>query len=595
MPPTVKLLRRLSTAAAAMTVALVILGGTVRATGSGLGCPDWPRCHGRFLPPLELHSLIEYSHRLTAVLVVILVVTTAWVAWRRERADAGILWPAVAAVGVVVLQTALGAIVVSGGLKALLVMAHFATAMVLLALVVGTATSARVRRRQAASDPVPEDFRRLLWWTTGAVALLLLAGALVRGAGASLAFLDWPLMGGRIVPDLGSTGAAATFTHRALALVAAVVAGALAIRAKRLDHSWLKRLAWIGFGLILAQAGVGAATVLSHLAPAAVAGHVTGAALGWTVLVALTVAAHRMSPRATEPAISRPRARAAAYIQLMKPDIIVLLLVTTVPAMVLAAQGLPPWWLVGATLLGGTLAAGGANAINCYLDRDIDAVMARTRGRPLPTRQISPDRALRFGVILTAAAFLWLAATVNLLAAGLVLVAVAFYVLVYTAWMKRLTPQNIVIGGAAGAVPVLVGWAAVTGGVALPAWVLFAIVFFWTPPHFWALSLRYAGEYASAGIPMMPVVAGKRTTAQHIVLYSLQLVVVTLLLYPAAGMGAIYLVSAIVLGGLLILSAVQVLRDGGARSAMNLFRFSITYLGLLFAAVAVDQLVRAGI
>jgi protoheme IX farnesyltransferase len=592
----VKLLRRLSTATAATTLLLVVLGGVVRATGSGLGCPDWPRCHGRLIPPLELHSLIEYSHRLVAALVVVLVLATAWVAWRRARGDRRILWPSVAAVGVVFLQAGLGAIVVAGELKAVLVTAHFATAMLLLALVIVTATSAWVARRTVEEPVLPKEFRRALRWTTAAVGLLLLAGAYVRGAGASRAFLDWPLMDGRLVPALGSEPAVAHFTHRILALVTALIAGGLAYRATRLGHRGLRGLAWAGFGLILAQVGVGAAAVLSDLAAAAVVGHVTGAALTWTMLVALAAAVARMAPREqTAPARSRSLQAIGAYLQLMKPDIIVLLLITTVPAMVLAAEGVPPLGLVAATLFGGVLAAGGANAINCYLDRDIDQVMARTRGRPIPSHRLEPTSALRFGALLGTAAFAWLAMTVNLLAAGLAVAALAFYVLVYTVWMKRSTPQNIVIGGAAGAVPVLVGWAAVTGSLALPAWVLFAIVFFWTPPHFWALSLRYAKEYAEAGVPMLPVVAGSKETARHILLYSFQLFAVTLLLYPAAGMGALYLGAAVLLGGLFIGAAVQVVRDGTARAAMTLFRFSITYLGVLFAAVAVDEIIRTGV
>jgi protoheme IX farnesyltransferase len=282
----------------------------------------------------------------------------------------------------------------------------------------------------------------------------------------------------------------------------------------------------------------------------------------------------------------------AAYLQLIKPDIIVLLLVTTVPAMVLAAGGLPPAGLVAATLFGGTLAAGGANALNHYLDRDIDEVMDRTRGRPLPSQRIEPRRAMYFGVALAGTSFTWLWATVNLPAALLSLSAILFYVLVYTRWMKRSTPQNIVIGGAAGAAPVLVGWAAVTGTVALPAWVLFAIVFFWTPPHFWALSLKYAGDYAAAGVPMLVVVRGGRETSHQILLYAIQTVAVSLLLFPVARMGPVYLASALTLGAAFVWYALQVGREGTTRSAMHLFHFSITYLGLLFAAVAVDVVAR---
>ncbi|MGH2676180.1 MAG: heme o synthase, partial [Actinomycetota bacterium] len=418
--------------------------------------------------------------------------------------------------------------------------------------------------------------------------------AYVRGEGASLVFLDWPLMDGRLIPDLESRDTIAAFAHRAVAASAVALGGALAIRAGDLARPRHRGLALIGFALLLVQAGIGAAAVLTRLAPGAVAGHVVGGALAWATLVALATAVRRRTPRPrvdAPPARRGAREKVTAYLQLVKPDIIVLLLVTTVPAMILAAGGMPPASLVLSTLFGGTLGAAGANAINCYLDRDIDEVMARTRGRPIPAHRIRPEAALRFGVIMVAGSFAWLAVTVNVLAAALTLAAAAFYVLVYTMLMKRSTTQNIVIGGAAGAMPALVGWAAVTGSVGLPAVVLFAIVFYWTPPHFWALAMKYAGDYRAAGVPMLPAVRGSRETAVSILLYSVMVVAVSLLLYPVAGLGPLYLVAAMVLGGILVAYAVRVLRDRGARAAMALFRYSITYLGLLFAAAAADRLV----
>jgi heme o synthase len=289
--------------------------------------------------------------------------------------------------------------------------------------------------------------------------------------------------------------------------------------------------------------------------------------------------------------IPRTRARAAAYFALTKPRIIELLLITTVPPMVVAAHGLPPLWLTIATLVGGSLSAGGANAINCYIDRDIDQVMTRTRKRPLPAHRVTPLNALIFGSTLGVLAFAFLWATVNLLAATLTTVALLFYVLVYTLWLKRRTPQNIVIGGAAGAMPVLVGWAAVTGRVELPALALFAIVFYWTPPHFWALSMRYEREYAAAGVPMMPVVYGREETAKHILLYSFLLLAMSLIFFSVARMGLVYLTCALVLNGIFIYWALRVRRDPAPRVAWSLFRFSIYYLALLFAAMAIDELV----
>jgi protoheme IX farnesyltransferase len=284
--------------------------------------------------------------------------------------------------------------------------------------------------------------------------------------------------------------------------------------------------------------------------------------------------------------------RIAAYVALTKPRIIELLLVTTLPSMIVAARGFPSMTLVIWTLVGGTLAAGGANAINCYVDRDIDEVMPRTRKRPLPMHRIAPVNALIFGAILGIIAFLQLWATVNLLSAVLAETALFFYVFVYTIALKRTTPQNIVIGGAAGAVPALVGWSAVTGRVELPALILFGIIFYWTPPHFWALSMRYERDYAAAKVPMMPVVYGRRETTKHMVLYCFLLLAMCLAFFSVAKMGLIYLIAAIALNGILIGWALKLHQKPTTRSAWGMFRFSIYYLALLFFAMAVDQLVR---
>jgi heme o synthase len=286
--------------------------------------------------------------------------------------------------------------------------------------------------------------------------------------------------------------------------------------------------------------------------------------------------------------VNRPR----AWLALIKPRIIELLLITTVPAMVLAARGWPGTGLVAATLVGGILTAGGANAINNVVDRDIDARMERTRRRPLPAEAIGPGEAAGVGVGLGVVGFLWLWATTTLLAASLAIAALGFYVVVYTIALKRSTPQNIVIGGAAGAAPALIGWAAVTATVPLEAWLLFAIVFFWTPPHFWALAIRFRADYQAAGIPMLPVVAGAVQTAAQILLYAVSLTGVSLLLYPVAGLGVVYLTAASVLGAGFVVGAWRL--RGHPERAMAVFRFSNLYLALLFGAVALDVLVEVG-
>jgi heme o synthase len=283
------------------------------------------------------------------------------------------------------------------------------------------------------------------------------------------------------------------------------------------------------------------------------------------------------------------------YVALTKPRIIELLLVTTVPTMIVAERGLPSLWLVSATVLGGTLAAGGANAMNMVADRDIDRVMLRTRNRPLASGRLTARAALTFAIGIEVAAFAFLWATVNLLSAALAVAACLFYVFVYTLWLKRSSASNIVIGGAAGAVPVLVGWTAVTNSLDWPPVVLFAVIFYWTPPHFWALAIRYRDDYARAHVPMLPVVASLRTTAVRIVLYTLLLWALTIVFAPVAGMGDIYIAAALALGAVFTWRAVGLLRDSSPQAAMRVFTWSITYITLLFGAIALDQLVRSGL
>jgi protoheme IX farnesyltransferase len=368
------------------------------------------------------------------------------------------------------------------------------------------------------------------------------------------------------------------------------------------------------------QVVVGGLQVLTRLAGWTQTLHLALGATIWALMAALAVASYYEARTAavtsadsgatsrtdadTDPD-SGQRTRTdtiRAYIALTKPRIIELLLVTTVPAMVLATRDVPGidlgefGWLVFWTLIGGTLAAGSANAINCYLDRDIDELMTRTRRRPLPAHQVEPERAVIFGIALGTISFALMAFTVNLLAAFLTLLAIAFYVVVYTIILKRSTTQNIVIGGAAGALPPVIGWVAVTGHIGIPALLLFAIVFYWTPPHFWALSLRIRKDYAAAGVPMLPVVKGIPETTRQIALYTVLMVAISLVLWAVARMGAIYLVAAVVLGAIFLWQAYRLWRRGASEEASTagaiaLYKYSISYLSLLFLAVAVDALV----
>jgi protoheme IX farnesyltransferase len=282
----------------------------------------------------------------------------------------------------------------------------------------------------------------------------------------------------------------------------------------------------------------------------------------------------------------------AAYVALTKPRIIELLLITTLPTMVVAKRGMPSVWLMLTTLVGGALAAGGANAINMYVDRDIDSLMERTKKRPLVTGAVTPRSALVFALCLEVAAFAELWAAVNLLSAVLAVSATLFYVFVYTLWLKRTSTRNIVIGGAAGAVPVLVGWSAVTNSLAWAPVILFLIIFYWTPPHFWALAVKYADDYRAADVPMLPAVANLHTVGVRIIQYTIVLVALTFVFVPVGHMGWIYVATAAVLGAAFLAMAVQLLRTPTPKVSMRLFSYSITYLTLLFVAMAVDQLVR---
>ena len=600
--------RSLALISAIATIVLFAIGGLVRGTGSGLGCSTWPACEpGHLFPSGTIHSLIEFSHRSMAFLVAVLTALTGLAALRVARREPGLFWPAVLAFPLVLAQAGVGAVVVATELDPWWVTAHFVAALLLIADV--TVVAAATRRGPTADAGAPSgaetggrSFARLALVTATGVGILLLVGTYVRASHAQLVFTDWPLMDGRLVPTLGGA-ATAMFLHRALAAIVMLLVLWTAIRARTVARHdlGLVRLSSAALALFVAQIMVGAANVWTRLRPWAVVAHVALSVLIWATVVALATVSRVArgisypEPGSDDVAVdgrSSLRDTVTAYYRLTKPRIVLLLLITTVPAMLLAAEGLPSVWLILATLLGGAIAAGSANSINMYLDRDIDAIMRRTRQRPLPAHAIAPEAALRFGFVLGAIAFYFLAVAVNVLAAVLALSAIAFYVFVYTMWLKRTTAQNIVIGGAAGAVPSLVGWAAVTGTLAWPAFMLFAIVFVWTPPHFWALAMRYSGDYAAAGVPMLPVVRGEDETRRQILLYSLVLFATTLLLVPVGHMGPVYTGAAVLLGGSFVYRALHVWRSADEARTRRLFSFSILYLAGLFGAIGADALLR---
>ncbi len=604
--------QRLAMLSVAMTLGLVTIGVIVRATGSGMGCPDWPLCHGQLIPPLgDYQAWIEWVHRTVAAAIGFVVLALAYVAVRDHRDRPSLLWPSIGVVVLVGFQAWLGRETVRLNNSGESVTAHLAAAMALVGLLVYILVRsfypARIGGRGGS-----QRFTLLAAFGALATFALLLFGSQVTATSQWYAFPDWPLMNGSLVPPL-SDATAAHALHRWVAIVVGLIVAAVAIAAWRTQRSnrAIVRLALIAAILFPIQAIVGGLQVLTNLAGWTQTLHVALGALIWAAMVGL-VATSYYSARtavvsddrtgATGPDRRTTTDTVRAYIALTKPRIIELLLVTTIPAMVLATREVPGipighWaWLAVWTLVGGTLAAGSANAINCYLDRDIDELMVRTRRRPLPAHQVDPERAVVFGLLLGVVSFAVLAWFVNLLAAFLALLAIAFYIVVYTIVMKRTTPQNIVIGGAAGALPPVIGWAAVTGNVGVPALLLFALVFYWTPPHFWALSLRIRKDYAAAGVPMLPVVRGIPETTRQIGLYAILMVAISIVLWSVARMGWIYLIAAVVLGAIFLQQAYRLWRQGASEEAstagaIRLYKYSISYLTLLFAAIALDALV----
>jgi protoheme IX farnesyltransferase len=614
--------QKLALATVFSTVLLVTMGVIVRATGSGMGCPDWPLCNGQLIPSTtDYRPWLEWIHRAIASVIGFEILGLAWLAFRHHRAQRPILWPTLASVVLVGFQAYLGEETVRLNNSGPSVTAHLASAMALLGLLVYLYVRSRYPARIIGRG-ASQRFTLLAALAATAIYALLLFGSNVTANSAGAVFTDWPLMNGAIDPVTPGLDPVVRglyeiqALHRYVAGIVALIVWAASIAAWRTqrDRPAVVRLAaWMGI-LFTVQVAVGALLVFTHLDAWARTLHVAIGSIVWALSVALAFAAYYESRLAGGTAVvavdgasldtahgPSSGGSVRAYIALTKPRIIELLLVTTIPAMVLATRDLPgmtpPEWfrLVFWTMVGGTLAAGAANAINQYLDRDIDLLMSRTKKRPLPAHDVTPENALVFGIVLAIVSLALMAFFVNLVSAFLTLLAISFYVIVYTIMLKRTTPSNIVIGGAAGALPPVIGWAAVTGRVEIPALLLFALVFYWTPPHFWALALRIRKDYEAASIPMLPVVKGVPETTRQIALYTVLLVAISLVFFAVARMGMVYLVAAIVLGAVFLWRAYALWRQnaspaGSLAQAIRLYKYSISYLTLLFVAVMVDTL-----
>jgi protoheme IX farnesyltransferase len=586
------------------TIGLVVIGVIVRATDSGMGCPDWPLCYGEIIPPLDDYKAwLEWIHRAAAAFIGLVTLIVVALALRSLKGRRSLQGASLALLVLVIFQAWLGRQTVLEFNSGQSVTAHLATAMAFVGLQVWVlARSGYPERLNGILEARGAVIAPII--AAGSIYALLMFGSNVTGTDTGLLYPDWPLMGGTVFPPVTELSTPHIVHRYATGIVGLILISALwIVRREPGSPRLTARLLTAAIGLFLVQCLIGALQIFTKLAPWTQTLHVAIATFIWILVVGAAAIALLEARRANTGSGDREgratrrgttRSTLSAYIALTKPRIVELLLITTVPAMFLAAQGVPPLTLVLCTLIGGTLSAASANVFNCIVDADIDQQMTRTAGRPLVTGEISTGAALLFASVLGAASFLFLAATTTLMAAFISLLAIGFYVLIYTLILKRSTPQNIVIGGAAGALPPVIGWAAVTGDVSLAPILLFALVFYWTPPHFWALALRIGPDYAAAGVPMLPVTAGPAETARQIWLYTILLVVMSLMLWLVAGMGAVYLAVAVALGAVFLLRAwrlrSEVLGDGLLRGATRLYRFSITYLTVLFAAIAIDAI-----
>lgn len=587
---------------------LIVLGVMTRVTGSGASCQDWPVCSGELTLFSPDSVLIPVVHRVLAGLFSLGLFVSLSYAWLRHKEIRWVTWPLTMAALLLLAQVLLGRWIAIWGDDPSLSAAHFTSALVVLSLLVLPLLVTFYINFQKHPDQKPEKligprlfysspFAKQSLLTLSAVIGLYFSGAWVTASGAGATCQGWLICGQAIIPMdfLGWIN----LIHRLLTIGAGMCMAALLIQAWRTQRSQTAILVSTTAASVLffSQALMGMVETASNYPAYLVGLHTVTASAVWVALiiqVGLVGLANRSaSAERAEAQLWKKREFGGMlkdYLMLTKPVVVALLLVTTFVGMVVAAESLPNLRLVSWTLIGGFLAAGGSGAINQYIDRYDDTKMQRTSKRPIPSGRLTPGEGLAFGVAAALFSFYLMAALVNFLAALLTLAGIIYYVLLYSLLLKKSTVQNIVIGGGAGAIPPLVGWAAATGSLNIPSLFLFAVIFMWTPPHFWALALVRRKDYARAGVPMMPVVRGERETRWQILIYTIELVGLTLLL-PLFGLGGgIYFVAAAVLGTLLLYAAWQVWKVEGNKVAWKMYRHSSMYLAFLFLALMVDAL-----
>ncbi len=597
-----------SAAATVFAFALVVWGAIVRINNAGMTCPDWPRCQGVWFPALNSPVVYEWAHRVGAPVLTVLILATFALAYKHRHELTESMRFAWLALSMVLVQVVIGGLTIKYANNPPSVAAHLVVGIgtFISLLLVAYATWGELDKQKIESSKpgVAAGISWLALVTTITAFIAVIGGGYMSASHAGLACTGFPLCNGWA----GATSLAQHLhmAHRYPAyLTIALVIALTALGTSKSRPADFRRLVWTACVLAVLQGALGVLTVISGLMPLLRSVHEANGVLLVATLALISYRSYLGRMPEHEASGVRPSAGPTAappgawanvksYVQLTKPNVMSLLLFTTFAAMMMAAGGFPSAMLVFWTLLGGALAAASSASINMYWDRDLDAQMTRTKLRPIPSGRVPANNALVFGLVLGVAAFAELWAAVNPLAACLSTIGILYYVVIYTMWLKRTTPQNIVIGGAAGSIPPLVGWAAVTHHLDLTAYLLFLIVFVWTPPHFWSLALMKKDEYARVGLPMLPSVYGDAVTKRQIVAYSLVLVGLTILMVPLHLMGLAYLIMAIVLDALFLAGALWVARAGTKKSEGMMYRFSMLYLALLFSAMVIDRFGHGG-